>query len=65
MFRQFLKDGVQTVDLVNVDVHTKFGQIVCMYSQDNERKLNSDVNLTRVFSGCLTHKGSDMAASQK
>ena len=32
------------LDLVNVDVHTKFGQILYIGSQDIERKLNSDVN---------------------
>ena len=26
------------LDLVNVDVHTKFGQILSCHSQDNERK---------------------------
>ena len=32
------------VDVVNVDVHTKFGQILSIRSQDIERKQNSDVN---------------------
>ena len=32
------------LDLVNVDAHTKFGQILSIYSQDIERKQNSDVN---------------------
>ena len=32
------------LDLVNVDVHTKFGQILSICSQDIERKQNSDVN---------------------
>ena len=32
------------LDLVNVDVHTKFGQILSMGSQDIEWKQNSDVN---------------------
>ena len=32
------------LDLVNVDVHTKFGQILSIRSQDFERKRNSDVN---------------------
>ena len=32
------------LDLVNVDVHTKFGQILSISSQDIERKRNSDVN---------------------
>ena len=32
------------LDLVNVDVHTKFGLILSIRSQDIERKQNSDVN---------------------
>ena len=32
------------LDLVNVDVHTKFGLIRSIHSQDIERKRNSDVN---------------------
>ena len=32
------------LDLVNVDVHTKFGQILSIHSQDIERKQKSDVN---------------------
>ena len=32
------------LDLVNVDVHTKFGQILSIGSQDIEQKQNSDVN---------------------
>ena len=32
------------LDLVYVDVHTKFGQIVSIRSQDIERKQNSDIN---------------------
>ena len=32
------------LDLVNVDVHIKFGQILSSHSQDIERKPNSDVN---------------------
>ena len=31
------------LDLVNVDVHTKFGQILSIRSQDIERKQNSDI----------------------
>ena len=31
-------------DLVNADVHTKFGQILSILSQDIEGKRNSDVN---------------------
>ena len=32
------------LDIVNVDVHTNFGQILSIRSQDIERKRNSDVN---------------------
>ena len=32
------------LDIVNVDVHTKFGQILSIRSKDIERKRNSDVN---------------------
>ena len=32
------------LDLVNVDVHTKFGQILSIRSRDIERKQNSDIN---------------------
>ena len=32
------------LDLVSVDVHTKFGQILTISSQDIERKQNSDDN---------------------
>ena len=32
------------LDIVNVDVHTKFGLILSICSQDIERKRNSDVN---------------------
>ena len=32
------------LDLVNLDVHTKFGQILSTGSQDIEPKRNSDVN---------------------
>ena len=32
------------LDLVNADVHTKFGQILSIRSQDIERKQNSDIN---------------------
>ena len=32
------------LDLVNVDVHTKFGRILSIRSQDIEWKQNSDVN---------------------
>ena len=32
------------LDLVNVDVHTKFGRILSIRFQDTEPKQNSDVN---------------------
>ena len=32
------------LDPVNVDVHTKFGQILSIHSPDIERNQNSDVN---------------------
>ena len=35
---------IPKLDLVNVDVHTKFGQILTICSQDIERKRNSTVN---------------------
>ena len=31
-------------DIVSINVHTKFGQILSIRSQDIERKQNSDVN---------------------
>ena len=37
-------DNNPKLDLVNVDVHTKFGRILFICSQDIERKRNSDVN---------------------
>ena len=39
-----MTDNNPKLDLVNVDVHTKFGQILSIYSQDIERKQNPDVN---------------------
>ena len=41
------------LDLVNVDVHTKFGRILSMRSQDIERKRNSDVNQSRANSNSV------------
>ena len=32
------------LDLVNDDMHTKFGRILSIHSQDIERKRNADVN---------------------
>ena len=39
-----MTDNNPKLDLVNDDVHTKFGQILSIRSQDIERKRNSDVN---------------------
>ena len=39
-----MKGNNPKLDLVTVDVHTKFGRILSMRSQDIERKLNSDIN---------------------
>ena len=41
---QKMKGNNPKIDLVNVDVHTKFGRILSTRSQDIERKRNSDVN---------------------
>ena len=41
---QNMKGNNPKLDLVNDDVHTKFGQILSIPSQDIERKRNSDVN---------------------
>ena len=32
------------LDLININVYTKFGKILSIGSQDIERKLNSDIN---------------------
>ena len=37
-------DNNPKLDLVNVDVHTKFGQVLSIHSQDIEPKPNYDVN---------------------
>ena len=39
-----MTDNNSKLDLFNVDVHTKFGQILSIWSPDIERKRNSDVN---------------------
>ena len=39
-----IKGNKHKLDLVNVDVHTKSGQILSIGSQDIERKRNSDIN---------------------
>ena len=39
-----IKGNNPKLDLVSVDVHTKFGQILTISSQDIERKQNSDDN---------------------
>ena len=41
---QKMTDNNPKLDLVNNDVHTKFGRILSIRSQDIERKRNSDVN---------------------
>ena len=41
---QKIKGNNPKLDLVSVDVHTKFGQILTISSQDIERKQNSDDN---------------------
>ena len=41
---QIITGNNPKLDHVNVDVHTKFGWILSMRSQDIERKRNSDVN---------------------
>ena len=43
-FLRKIKGNKPKLDLVNVDVHTIFGQILSMGSQDIEQKQNSDVN---------------------
>ena len=35
------------VRLVNVVVHTKYGQILSIHSQDIDRKQNSDINQSK------------------
>ena len=39
-----MKGNNPTLDLVNVDMHSKFGQNLSIHSQDIERKQNYDVN---------------------
>ena len=39
-----LSVNCKLLDLVNDDLHTKFGRILSIRSQDIERKQNSDVN---------------------
>ena len=43
ILRKMMGDNPK-LDLVNVDVHTKFGRILSIRSQDIDRKRNSDVN---------------------
>ena len=43
-FVKILQKMTVNIDLVNVDVGTKFGRILSIRSQDIERKQNSDVN---------------------
>ena len=48
------------LNLVNVDVHAKFGQILSIHSRDIELKRNSDVSqgplLHQNFEGPLLHQ---------
>ena len=39
-----MMDSNPKLDLVNDDVHTKFGRILSIRSEDIERKQNSDIN---------------------
>ena len=39
-----MTDNNPKLDIVNVDVHTKFGWILSILSQDIEWKRNSDIN---------------------
>ena len=39
-----MTDNNAMLDFVNVDVHTKFGQILSICSKDTEQKQNSGVN---------------------
>ena len=41
---QKMRGNNPKLDLVNVDEHTKFGQILSSHSKDIERKRNFDVN---------------------
>ena len=41
---QKMRGNNPKLDLVNDDVHTKFGRILSIPSQDIERKRNSEVN---------------------
>ena len=41
---RIMKGNYPKLDLVNVDVHTNFGQILSIRSQDIERKRNYHVN---------------------
>ena len=43
-FLQKMMGNNPKLDLVNDDVHTKFGRILSIRSQDIERKRNSEVN---------------------
>ena len=42
---QKMTGNIPKLALADVEVHTKFGQILSIRSQDIERKRNSDVNL--------------------
>ena len=42
--KKTMTGNYHTLDLVNIDAHTKFGLIMSICSQDIERKRNSDLN---------------------
>ena len=44
IWRKKMTGNNPKLDLINVDVQTKFGQILSICSQDIEGKQNSDVN---------------------
>ena len=51
------------LDHVNVDVHTKFGQILSIRSQDIERKQNSEVmSFNRIMDGITEGQGESSIA---
>ena len=41
--RKMMRNNLN-LDLINVNVYTKFGSILSIHSQDIERKRNSDIN---------------------
>ena len=57
-----MTDNNPKLDLVDVDVHTKFGQILSICSQDSERKRNSDINQGPLL--CQNYAKNDRLQSQ-